>query len=210
MKKNNTAGQSRKASGEALTIGMDLGDKTSRYCVLNSAGEVLEEGKVATTKKGLQEAFGVRRACRMAIEVGTHSPWISRLLASLGHEVIVANARQVQLISQSSRKDDRLDAHTLARLARMDPQLLRPIRHRGEAAQQDLLEIRVRATLVDVRTGLINSARGLVKALGERLPCCDADSLDQSVYGRAAAAGAANVAAVVRRDRKRNGTNPHL
>ena len=111
------------------------------------------------------------------MEVGTHSPWLSRLLSSLGHEVIVANARQVQLISASSRKDDRMDAQTLARLARVDPQLLRPIRHRGEKAQQDLLLIRVRAALVEARTSLVNAARGLAKAMGERLPSCDTDSL---------------------------------
>ena len=117
---------------ESGTIGMDLGDKTSRYCRLNEAGEVVEEGSLVTSKKGILQAFATRKRCRIAIEVGTHSPWISRLLSQLGHEVIVANARQVRLISQSSRKDDRLDAQTLARLARVDPQLLRPIRHRGE------------------------------------------------------------------------------
>ena len=96
----------------------------------------------------------------------------------MGHEVIVANARQVKLISQSSRKDDRLDAQLLARLARLDPQLLRPIRHRSERAQLDLTRIRVRAGLVEARTSLVNTARGLAKALGERLPKCDADNLD--------------------------------
>jgi transposase len=118
------------------------------------------------------------RRCRIALEVGTHSPWLSRLLTSIGHEVIVANARQVQLISASSRKDDRVDAETLARLARVDPKLLRPIRHRSEEAQKDLAVIRVRATLVETRTTLVNSARGLAKAMGERLAKCDADAMD--------------------------------
>jgi len=156
---------------------MDLGDKMSRYCLLNSSGEVVEEGSVATTKKGIGQLFGRMRRCRIAIEVGTHSPWVSRLLKSYGHEVIVANARQVKLISASSRKDDRLDAQTLARLARMDPQLLRPIQHRSKKAQQHLMKIRVRATLVDARTSLVNAARGFTKAVGERLPACDADSM---------------------------------
>jgi transposase len=160
-----------------MTIGMDLGDKTSRYCVLDEKGEVIQEASGTTTKKGMLQAFGSRKRCRIAIEVGTHSPWVSRLLQELGHEVIVANARQVKLISQSSRKDDKLDARTLARLARVDPELLRPIRHRSEKAQQDLLAIRVRATLVEARTGLINAARGFAKAQGERLPTCDADNL---------------------------------
>jgi transposase len=156
---------------------MDLGDKTSRYCVLNGEGEVSKEGSVATTKKAMTQVFGARKRCRTAIEVGTHSPWVSRLLKELGHEVIVANARQVKLISQSSRKDDKLDARMLARLARVDPELLRPIRHRSEKAQMDLLAIRVRATLVEARTRLINAARGFAKAQGERLPSSDADTM---------------------------------
>ncbi len=181
MKQNNTVQRSPKrraaSSRGPITIGLDLGDRSSRYCRLDGQGEVVQEASVATTKKGLQLAFGARSHCRIAIEVGTHSPWVSRLLAKLGHEVIVANARQVKLISQSSRKDDRLDAQTLALLARADPRLLRPIRHRSEKAQQDLMVIRVRAALVEARTALINSARGLAKAMGERLPMCDADNL---------------------------------
>jgi len=106
------------------------------------------------------------------MEVGTHSPWVSRHLAQLGYEVIVANARRVRLITESSRKDDKLDAKTLARLARIDPELLSPIRHRGEQAQADLMMIRARAVLVETRTALINAARGLTKSYGERLPSC--------------------------------------
>jgi transposase len=156
---------------------MDLGDKSSRYCVLDKRGEIVQEGSVGTTKKALAQKFGALRRCRMAMEVGTHSPWVSRLLKSLGHEVIVANARQVKLISQSSRKDDRLDAQTLARLARVDPQLLRPIQHRSEEAQAHLMVIRVRAALVEMRTSLVNTARGLAKSVGERLPKCDTDQM---------------------------------
>ena len=98
-----------------------VGDKNSRYCLLSDEGEVLREGQVATTKAGMTEMFGRMGRARIAIEVGTHSPWVSRLLQSLGHELIVANPRQVKLITESSRKDDRLDAQTLARLARIDP-----------------------------------------------------------------------------------------
>jgi transposase len=142
-----------------------------------TAREVLFEGSAATTQKGLSEAFGALPPSRVAIETGQHSPWVSRHVSGLGHEVIVANARQVKLISHSSRKDDKLDARTLARLARFDPELLRPIRHRSEKAQLDLMAIRVRAALLDARTSLVNTARGLVKALGERLPPCDADQM---------------------------------
>ena len=151
---------------------MDLGDRSSCYCVLKGAGEVVKEGKRGHHRKGLAQVFGMMKRCRIAMEVGTHSPWVSRLLAELGHEVIVANPRQVKLISQSSRKDDRLDARTLARLVRIDPELLRPIRHRSEKAQMDLMTIRVRAGLVEMRTALVNQVRGMVKALGERLPAC--------------------------------------
>lgn len=181
MRKNSTTTQSpkrpRKAAQEPMTIGMDLGDKSSRYCMLNGDGEVVEQRSVATTKKGMSQVFGGLRRCRIAMEVGTHSPWVSRLLKGFGYEVIVANARQVKLISASSRKDDRLDAEILARLARMDPKLLRPIQHRSEKAQQDLMKIRVRATLVEARTSLVNAVRGLSKAYGERLPKCDADAM---------------------------------
>jgi transposase len=185
MKKNNTVPQSSKQGKKetktcqgSITIGMDLGDKTSRYCALDEDGEVLFERATASSQKGMLEAFGALGRCRIALEVGTHSPWVSRLLKKLGHEVIVANARQVKLITQSSRKNDKLDAQTLARLARVDPQLLRPIQHRSEEAQQHLMVIRVRATLVETRTALVNSARGLTKSMGERLPKCDADNLD--------------------------------
>jgi transposase len=160
-----------------ITIGLDLGDKTSRYCVLSENGEVQAEGSVATAKMAMAKKFGSMTHCRIAIEVGSHSPWLSRLLKDLGHEVIVANARQVQLISASSRKDDRMDAQMLARLARVDPQLLHPIRHRGEKAQSDLLSIRVRSALVEARTSLVNAARGLAKGMGVRVPDCDTANL---------------------------------
>src|SRR3984885_3583936 len=174
MRKNNIATKSpRRKEGnrqsERITIGMDLGDKTSRYCVLDDGGEVIAERSVASTKNGMLRSFAAMKRCRIALEAGTHSPWVSRLLSKLGHEVIVANARREKLISASSRKDDRLDAQMLARA---DPRLLAPVRHRSEEAQADLNLIRVRAALVDARTALVNAARGFSKAAGERLPQC--------------------------------------
>jgi transposase len=183
MKKRSSPGKSQKRTAktkgtqERVTIGIDLGDKTSRYCMLSNEGGILREGQVTTTKAGMVEAFGPLGRARIAIEVGTHSPWVSRLLQKLGHEMIVANPKQVKLITESSRKDDRLDAQTLARLARIDPQLLRPIQHRSENAQGALMVIRVRAALMAVRTSLVNTARGLAKSMGERLPKCDADQM---------------------------------
>ncbi|HXF13004.1 MAG TPA: IS110 family transposase [Terriglobales bacterium] len=165
-------------SMEPLTIGLDLGDQISHYCVLAENGEKVYEDKVATRKQALGERFGRLGRCRIALEVGTHSPWVSRLLIALGHEVIVANARQVKLITESSRKNDKLDAHMLARLARFDPQLLRPIRHRSEQAQQHLMVIRARAALVEARTQLVNALRGLAKSVGERIPKCASYQMD--------------------------------
>jgi transposase len=128
----------------------------------------------------LEQLFGQLPASVVALEVGTHSPWVSRLLEKLGHDVIVANARRVKLVSQSSRKNDRPDAEFLARLARADRNLLAPVRHRSEIAQADLMGVRVRAQLVDLRTATVNAARGLVKSFGQRLAKCDADSLRES------------------------------
>jgi transposase len=94
---------------------------------------------------------------------------VSRLLADLGHEAIVAHSRNVRLIGESRRKDDRLDAQVLARLARIDPQLLSPFQHRSAQAQADLSVIRARYALVPTRTALVCAARGLTKSFGERL-----------------------------------------
>jgi transposase len=163
----------RRAGGKECTIGIDLGDRSSHYCVLDRDGEVVQRGTVATTRKDLGRVFG-KGANRIAIEVGPVSPWVSRHLKFLGYEVIVANARRTRLIAESNRKHDRLDCETLARLARMDPKLLFPVRHRSEAAQADLAVIRTRAVLVEGRTRLINSARGQCKAFGHRLKNCDA------------------------------------
>jgi transposase len=163
--------------GKRLTIGMDLGDRTSRYCVLDQEGEVILEGSVATTQKGLSQVFGALPSNRVAIETGQHSPWVSRYLSGLGHEVIVANASNVRLIGESTRKDDRLDARTLARLARIDPALLSPVRHRSAEAQAHLIRIRARAVLVGARTALVNAVRGLTKAFGERLRKCHPEQI---------------------------------
>jgi transposase len=126
----------------------------------------------------LQEVFGAMPRSRIALEIGTHSPWISRLLSELGHEVIVANARKVRLIGESRQKDDRLDAQTLARLARIDPQLLSPVKHRSAKAQADLTVIRARAGLVRARTALVNTARGLAKSYGKRLRGCNVRNMN--------------------------------
>src|SRR5437588_9027939 len=180
MKKVSTveAKQSRKISQSKLTVGLDLGDRTSWYCVLDEAGRVLLEQRVSTTPKALREGFGGMLRSRVALETGIHSPWVSRLLSEVGHEVIVAHARKVRLIGESRKKDDRLDAQTLARLARIDPQLLCPVKHRSAKAQADLTVIRARAGLVRARTALVNTARGLAKSYGERLRGCNVRNMN--------------------------------
>jgi transposase len=155
-----------------------LGDRNSWYCVLGEAGQVQVEQRVRTTAKVLGEVFGAMPRSRIALETGTHSPWISRLLSECGHEVIVANARKVRLIGESRKKDDRLDAQTLARLARIDPELLCPVKHRSAQAQADLTLIRARAGLVRARTSLGNTARSLTKSYGERLRGCNVRNMN--------------------------------
>ncbi len=180
MKKISTVAgkRSRNFSEQKLTIGFDLGDRSSWYCVLDEAGSVLLEQRVSTTPKAMKEVFGGMPRSRIALETGMHSPWVSRLLSELGHEVIVAHARNVRLIGESRKKDDRLDAQTLARLARIDPQLLSPVRHRSARAQADLTVIRARAGLVRARTALVNTARGLAKSYGERLRGCNVRNMN--------------------------------
>lgn len=157
---------------QPMTIGLDLGDRRSHLCAVDARGEASAQRTLPTTQRGLQRTFAELAPSRVVMEVGTHSPWVSRLLASLGHEVIVANAREVKSISQSRSKSDAADAEQLARLGRADPQLLRPIRHRGAQAQRDRVLLGVRDGLVRARTALINQARGSAKALGQRLPRC--------------------------------------
>src|SRR5882724_971481 len=180
MKKvSTTAGrQAKNLHEDKLTIGLDLGDRSSWYCVLDETGEVLLEQKLATSPKAMKEVFEDMPRSRIALETGMHSPWVSRVLSGLGHEVIVAHTRNVRLIGESRKKDDRLDARTLARLARIDPQLLCPVKHRSAKAQADLTVIRARAGLVRSRTALINTARGLAKSYGERLRGCNVRNMN--------------------------------
>jgi transposase len=154
---------------------------TSHYCILNEAGEIVLEQELPTTPKGIGEVFSKIPRSRIALETGTHSPWLSRQLNQLGHGVIVAHARNVRLISESSRKDDRLDARTLARLARIDPGLLSPVRHRSAQAQIHLTVIRARAALVSTRTALVNAARGLTKSHGARLRKCGPEQMNREM-----------------------------
>ena len=160
-----------------MTAGLDIGDKYSYLCLIETvSGEVVEEGRMRTTPQALRRRFCSERPMRVAIEAGTHSPWVSRLLEECGHEVLVANSRKVRLIYSNKRKTDEIDAENLARLARLDPKLLYPLRHRGEECQAHMALIRSRQALVGCRTQLVNHVRGAVKSFGARLPKCPARS----------------------------------
>jgi transposase len=157
-------------------VGLDLGDKFSYLTIVDPEGELIEEARMPTTRASFQRKFSTMPSCRIAMEVGAHSRWASHLLKELGHDVLVANARKLRAIYHNPRKGDRADAETLARLARLDPELLSPIHHRSPRAQADLAILRSRDALVRCRTLLINHARSIIKSVGARLPSCSADA----------------------------------
>ena len=160
-----------------FTAGLDLGDKYSYLCLIDQqSGQVIEEGRLRTTPEAFRRRFASEQPMRIAIEAGTHSPWASRMLEECGHEVLVANARKLRLIYSNKRKTDEVDAQNLARLARLDPKLLYPLKHRGEDCQAHMAIIRSREALVGSRTQLVNHVRGAVKSFGGRLPKCPARS----------------------------------
>lgn len=175
----------RQDSGKVatLTVGIDLGDRMSQVVVLDDTGECVEEARIATKPEALRGRFASASPCRIAIEAGTHSAWIARLLESCGHEVIVANPRKLRLIYENDAKDDRADAEYLARLARLDKKLLSPIQHRSPEVQADRALLRARDALVESRTRLVNCVRGLVKACGGRLPACSTNAFPKAVAG---------------------------
>jgi transposase len=151
-------------------VGLDVGDRQSHYCVLDLSGGVVAEGVVKTTEASFRVLFEGKGRMRIALEAGTHSPWISRLLIALGHEALVANPRKLRLIAESDAKHDRADAQLLARLAHVGPALLAPIQTRSAQTQIDLTLIRAREVAVQTRTKIVNAVRGMVKSTGHRLP----------------------------------------
>ena len=151
------------------TIGIDLGDKMSRYCIVDQQGEVVEEGSFRNQGSSIETHFGGEPR-RIALEAGAQSAWISRELKKLGHQVIIANARQLKWITASDTKSDPVDARKLALLARADVGLLAPVEHRTAEQQAELAVIRARDAILRARTLLINSARGIAKGFGVRLP----------------------------------------
>ena len=172
----------RGCSKVGITIGIDLGDIWSHYCTLNEDGEVVDRGRFRTNPSGVDKRFRDLEPVRIAMEAGTHSIWISEQIQELGHEVIVANVRELRAISHSDRKSDKVDAEKIARYARLDPEILRPIAHRTVAQQETLTLIRARDVLVRLRTGAVNSVRGLRVSTS----CVIYTDLREALSGRAA------------------------
>jgi len=176
-RRGNTYGPNR----DRLTVGVDLGDRWSQYCILGVEGETLPEGQLRTTQEDVGEFFRELTTARVVMEVGTHSAWVREVITEWGHEALVANPRLMEGSKRRKRKSDRIDANKLARLGRVDPQSLYPIRHRSREVRQDLVVLRARDALVSARTELINTTRGLVKSMGTRLPRCSSPSFAEKV-----------------------------
>jgi transposase len=171
--------EAEKPNLDRLTVGVDLGDQWSNYCILGLAGETLAEGQFRTRKQEVAEFFQVLAMSRVVIEVGTHSAWVREIIAGFGHEVLVANPRLMEGSKRRRRKSDRIDAEKLARLGRMDPKSLHPIEHRSTEVREDLVILRARDALVKSRTELINSVRGQVKSMGGRVTGCSSVAFSQ-------------------------------
>jgi transposase len=141
-----------------VTAGLDIGDRYSYLCLIDQeSGQVIEEGRLRTTPEAFRRRFASEQPpMRIAIEAGTHSSWASKVLEGCGHEILVANARKLRLIYSNKRKTDEVDAENLARLARLDPKLLYPLKHRGEESQAHMALVRSREALVSCRTQLVN------------------------------------------------------
>lgn len=165
------------------TLGMDVGDRRSSYCLVAASGEILDQNSVATKCDSLSALFQSTGTCRVVLEACGHVHWIARLASEAGHEVVVANPREVRLISQSGRKNDRNDARTLARLGRVDIELLRPVKLRGEDCRASRSVLHARDLLVRTRTKLVNFVRGQVKSFGGRIPSCSTSAFRNKAIG---------------------------
>lgn len=159
-----------------LTIGLDLGDRQSATCEVDGLGHEVNRTVIASTRAGVRRYLEGRPRCRVVLEAGTHSPWVSREVKTLGHEVVVANPSLVYGRRRRKKRNDRSDAEFLARQGRADVKLLHPIEHRGAQAQQHLAVIRARDQLVRARTKLINHVRGAVKSVGGRIQRCSSEA----------------------------------
>lgn len=172
----------RNTNRPQLSIGLDLGDKKSRYCLMSDTEQILSEGWVSTTRSAMKREFSKLPRARVVMEASTHSAWVSHEIESCGHDPVVANPREVgRKYLSNTKKNDKTDARTLAHLGQVSEFFLAPIKHRSRASQLDLVLIRSRDALMKTRTLLINHTRTIVKGFGERLPTCTADSFARKV-----------------------------
>jgi transposase len=157
-------------------IGIDLGDRKHHVCVTDKKGAILREFAITNDRPALTKLAEKYPNAAVALEVGTHSPWISRFLMANGLHVTVANARKLRAIYQNDRKCDRFDAQMLAKLLRADPELLSPVQHGSEQAQKDLVALKIRDSLVRQRTSIVATVRGVLKSMGLRIPSCGSEA----------------------------------
>jgi transposase len=190
MKKNNKKSDKKKMAKVELTalsereagtlvIGIDLGDRSSTYCVRTRDEQTVLEGAFKTEATAVLDAFGRLKPQRMVMETGTHSRWMAQLLDLMGHEVIVGNARKLKLITENNQKSDKVDPRLLSKLGCVSVDWLHPVYQRSQEAHNDLAVVRSREMLVETRTGLINHVRGMVKTYGCRLEKCDSSAFDE-------------------------------
>jgi transposase len=169
------------------TIGMDISDKKSEICAIDRKGNVLERRQVVNSLTGLAEGFSNFEASAqtlVAMEAGTHSPWISRALSDMGFSVLVGNSRKLRSIWHTDRKSDRRDAEMLARIARFDCRLFYPIKHRSKKSQATLAVLKARDALVQSRKQLISSVRGMLKSMGIVLKRSSADAFARNALAQ--------------------------
>jgi transposase len=191
-----TAPAAKALSGE--TVGIDVGDRVSQFCRLDAAGEIAEQGRLHTTAASMEKHFAKLPAAVIALEAGTQSGWIARLLRHFGHQVIVANPRDLAAITSSKKKSDRNDAEKLARLARADLKLLSPTYVRSVESARDAIPLRARDGFVRARTQLVNVARSLAKIEGHRLPKTITKSFGDRALNELPAALAASMELLLR------------
>lgn len=164
-KRNSVAPRPSSADERSIVVGIDIGERHLNLCEID-LDDVVSEARLVNSAKKLREHFEGRSKRRIAVEAGAHTRWIAELLRELGHEVLVLDPRRTKLISGSLYKDDRIDAQTLAMLARDAPTLLKTIPVRPLESQIVLTLIRARAGAVQGRTRIINAVRGLLKPYG--------------------------------------------
>ena len=152
-----------------------MGDKNHKAVVIGADGREVERREVANTEAGVAAFLGGFAGATLAVETGTHCRWVAALAAKLGVKALVANARRVRAIWQSSRKNDWRDAEMLAKIARTEPSLLSPVRLRTADDQRLMRLAKARDALVRCRTRVVNQVRGFCKAEGARLPTCAAE-----------------------------------